>query len=122
MHSGDVGVIDDDGYLKIVDRIKELIISAGGKNMSPGEHRGDDQDGRVADRQRLRDRRRAPVQRRAHHADPDAAAGAAPTIRGAEVDAQVERANERSRAWSRSSASPCCPRDWLADGDELTPT
>jgi long-subunit acyl-CoA synthetase (AMP-forming) len=35
MHSGDVGVIDDGGYLQIVDRIKELIINAAGKNMSP---------------------------------------------------------------------------------------
>lgn len=34
LHSGDVGAIDEDGYLRIVDRIKELIIDATGKNMS----------------------------------------------------------------------------------------
>jgi long-subunit acyl-CoA synthetase (AMP-forming) len=35
LHTGDIGAVDDDGFLAIVDRKKEIIINSSGKNMSP---------------------------------------------------------------------------------------
>ena len=41
LHTGDVGVVDSDGYFRITDRMKDIIITAGGKNVTPSELEND---------------------------------------------------------------------------------
>ena len=120
MHSGDVGAFDDDGYLWIVDRIKDLIISAAGKNMSPAniEEAIKSAGSAIASVCAIGDAR--PYNVALVTVDPEVAA----TVGDAqsEVAEQIERANQKLARVEQIKKFAVLPGEWAPDGDELTPT
>jgi long-subunit acyl-CoA synthetase (AMP-forming) len=119
LRSGDIGVIAD-GYLRIVDRKKELIINASGKNMSPAniEATVKSAGSAIGSVCAIGDGR--PYNVALITLDPQAAATVADAQ--AEVAAQIERANEQLARVEQIRRFALLPADWPAGGDELTPT
>jgi long-subunit acyl-CoA synthetase (AMP-forming) len=137
LHTGDVGEIDPDGYLRIVDRKKELIINAAGKNMSPAniEARLKESSPLIGQAVCIGDAR--PYNTALLVLDPDGA-GAFASEHGLEglelealareqavldeVAAAVERANGRLSRVEQIKRFRLLEADWEPGGDELTPT
>jgi long-chain acyl-CoA synthetase len=136
VHSGDIGAIDGDGFLSIVDRKKELIITSAGKNVSPSNIEsllkespvvghalafGDNRPYVVA--VLTLDGEVAPAVARAQGIEfTDLADLAAkPAIR-AMVQAAVDAANARLSRPEQVKAFELLPTVWTAESEELTPT
>ena len=137
LHTGDVGEIDDEGFLRIVDRKKELIINAAGKNMSPANieaavKSGSPLIGQACCIGDMRPYNTALIVLDADFAPQWAASNGLgevafedlagqDTVRTA-VQEGVDRANSRLARVEQIKKFTVIAGDWLPGGDELTPT
>ncbi len=135
--TGDVGEIDADGYLRIVDRKKELIINSAGKNMSPANIEGTLKGGSSLIGQCCVIGDARPYNTALIVLDADFAPvwaaqnglegrtleqlAAEPSVVAA-VQADVEKANQRLARVEQIKKFHVVTGDWPAGGDELTPT
>jgi long-subunit acyl-CoA synthetase (AMP-forming) len=135
--TGDIVTIDDDGSIRIVDRKKEIIINAAGKNMSPanieqvlkGASPLIGQVAVIGDQRRYNvallvlDPDMAAVHARTHGlADASVQAVAAdPGVR-AQIAEAVEQANQRLARVEQIKRYELLAEEWQPGGDELTPT
>jgi long-subunit acyl-CoA synthetase (AMP-forming) len=118
-----VGEFDGDGYLRIVDRKKELIINAAGKNMSPAniESKIKAADGLIAQAVAIGDRR--PYNVALIALDPEVKATLVDEDEAERrVAAAVEKANSQLSRVEQIKKYKVLPGEWQPGGDELTPT
>jgi long-chain acyl-CoA synthetase len=136
MHTGDIGTIDADGYVTIIDRKKELIITAGGKNISPAnienllrQHPLIGQACAIGDRRSyvtallVLDAEMATVwaKRQGIQTPSVAELTSDPTVR-AEIDRAVASANEHLARAEQVRRFTIVPTEWTPESGELTPT
>ncbi len=137
LHTGDIGEIDDDGHLRIVDRKKEIIINAAGKNMSPANIEAAIKSASpligqvcvIGDRRPYNtalivlDADYAPMWAAQHGLDGgplEALAGEPAMVQA--VEAAVDAGNQHLARVEQLKRVTIVPGDWAPGGDELTPT
>jgi long-chain acyl-CoA synthetase len=135
--TGDIGELDSDGYLKIVDRKKELIINAAGKNMSPATIEANVKSSTpligqcvaIGDQRPFNvalitlDPEFAPSWASKHGIDDDSLESLASNeeLRSA-IQEAVDEANAKMSRVEQIKKFTILPTDWEPGGDELTPT
>jgi long-subunit acyl-CoA synthetase (AMP-forming) len=137
LHTGDIATIDDEGYVRIVDRKKELIINAAGKNMSPAniEAKLKSASPLIGQAVAIGDRRPYNVALvvldpdgcAAYAAQHDLADTSVATLSHhdevlAALQAAVTQANTQLSRVEQIKAFHVLDEEWTPGGDELTPT
>lgn len=136
VHTGDVAVFDEAGYVKVVDRKKELIITAGGKNISPANLEAAlktiplvGQAAVIGDARKfvsallVLDPEVAPAWARAQGIEKtDVASLATDPVVLAEIEKGVEQSMSVFNNAEKVKRFTVLATEWLPDSDELTPT
>ena len=121
LRSGDVGSIDADGFISITDRKKDILVTAGGKNVAPQNlENALKTSPLVSQALVLGDRR--PYVAALITVDPAAADGLLPEEIEQRVQAVVDGVNGELSRFEQIKRFRVLPRDFTAEEDEVTPT
>jgi len=121
VHTGDVGHLDDDGFLVITDRKKDIIVTAGGKNVAPQNLENDLKTHRVVSQALIVGDRR-PYIAALITIDPDAANGRSSEDLHAAAQAAVDEVNAGRSRYEQIKRFAVLPREFSIAEDEVTPT
>jgi len=122
LHTGDVAKIDDDGFVTIVDRKKELIINAAGKNMSPANIEAALKSAGPLIGQAVVIGDRRPYNVALLVLDPETGLDPRNPEVLERVQSEVGAANDRLSRVEQIKRFALLDEEWLPGGDELTPT
>jgi len=121
LRSGDVGSIDEDGFIHITDRKKDILVTAGGKNVAPQNLENALKTAPLVS-QALVVGDRLPYVAALITVDPEQAADIAPGELEDRVQKIVDGVNAELSRYEQIKRFRILPRDFSADEDEVTPT
>ncbi|HET9554961.1 MAG TPA: long-chain fatty acid--CoA ligase [Anaeromyxobacteraceae bacterium] len=134
LHTGDIGVIDEDGHLKITDRKKDIIVTAGGKNVAPQNLENELKTDPLVSQVMVHGDKRKFLSAlvtlneesaRRWATDAGVPAGARlhedPKVR-ARIQQAIDAINARQASYSTIKKFAIVPRDFTQETGELTPT
>ncbi|HEY0417596.1 MAG TPA: long-chain fatty acid--CoA ligase [Gaiellaceae bacterium] len=121
VHTGDVGHLDADGFLVVTDRKKDIIVTAGGKNVAPQNLENDLQAHRVVSQAVVVGDRR-PYVSALVTVDPDVTAAMTHDEVEDAVQHAVDAVNADRSRYEQIKRFAILPRQFSAEHDEVTPT
>ncbi len=121
VHTGDIGYLDEDGFLVITDRKKDIIVTAGGKNVAPQNLENELKAHRVIS-QVLVVGDRKPYVAALITVDPDATGGMSDADVHEAVQGAIDSVNADRSRYEQVKRFTVLPREFSLEEDEMTPT